>query len=313
MYWKMVMIIIVGWFALMAFSNGWHLFIDWWEVPLTMAFGSFVAGFSAEGGGAVAFPVFTKVLHIAPEEARQFSLLIQSVGMTMASLVIVSRKTAYHSFAILPAVAGGAIGQLVSTLMNWFVPGPHLKWLFSIHIAALGMALLLQHFSGIERREEVDEKIGAPLLFWTGLIGGFLTINIGCGADMVAFIMLTLLLSSTEKKATPTTVIIMALNSVIGVIIISLTGQWSAWAVSAWQTAIPVVIFGAPLGAFLASKVENPVIFYALLSFIGIEVLSTILLVPMQGWVIPVFVAAVGLMCSVVAWKYKRQMALNNF
>lgn len=311
MYWKTVATILAGWLLAMSISDNWHLFGELWEVPVTLALGSFVAGFSAEGSGAVAFPVFTKVLHVPPEAARQFSLLTQSVGMSMASLVILLRKTPFYSFAIAPAVMGGAIGQALSAGMNWFVPGAHLKWLFSVHIAALGIALLLQHWSGIERRESVDEKKGGLLLFGSGLIGGFLTINIGCGADIVAFIILTLLLSSTEKKATPTTVIIMALNSIIGTIITSLSGEWSAWAVSAWQTAIPVVIFGAPLGAFLASKVENPVIFYALLSFIGIEVLSTILIVPMQSWVIPVFVAAAGLMCGVVAWKYRRQMALS--
>lgn len=312
MYWKIVIVILAGWLLAMTVSDNWHLFRELWEVPVTLAFGSFVAGFSAEGSGAVAFPVFTKILHVPPEAARQFSLLTQSVGMSMASLVILLRKTPFYSFAILPAVLGGAIGQAITAGMNWFVPGAHLKWLFTIHIAALGLALLLKHFSGMDRRERVDEKTGCPFLFWSGLIGGFLTINIGCGADMVAFIILVLLLSSTEKKATPTTVIIMALNSIIGVAIVSLTGQWSAWAVSAWQTAIPVVIFGAPLGAYLASKAGNPVIFYALLSFIAIEVLSTIWLVPMSGWVIPVFVMAAGLMCGLVAWKYRRQMALSN-
>ncbi len=51
-----------------------------------MVFGSFVAGSTAAGGGAVSFPVFTKLLHIPADEARTFGLLIQSVGMTMASV-----------------------------------------------------------------------------------------------------------------------------------------------------------------------------------------------------------------------------------
>ena len=307
MYWKLVAIILTGWLVAMAVSNGWHLLIDWWQVPLTMAFGSFVAGFSAEGGGAVAFPVFTKILGIEPNEARQFSLLIQSVGMSTASFVIVYRKTPFYAFAILPAVAGGAVGQALSFSMGWIISGVHLKWLFSITGAALGAALLLQHHSGVERKDWVDEKTGRPLLFCSGLIGGFLAINIGCGADIIAFILLTLILGSTEKKATPTTVIIMALNSIIGVVIISLTGELSGWAVSAWKTAIPVVIFGAPLGAFMAARAENAVILYALVAFIGIELASTILIVPLQSWVIPVAVAINACMCGIVAWKYCRQ------
>ncbi len=60
-----------------------------WEISLTMVFGSLIAGATSEGGGAVAFPVFTKLLHISPQEATVFSLAIQSVGMTAASIVFV--------------------------------------------------------------------------------------------------------------------------------------------------------------------------------------------------------------------------------
>jgi len=49
-----------------------------WEIPITTIMGSFVGGFLAEEG-AVAFPVFTKILSISPIDAKQFPLLIQSV------------------------------------------------------------------------------------------------------------------------------------------------------------------------------------------------------------------------------------------
>ena len=45
-----------------------------WPVALTMVFGSFIAGATSEGGGAIAFPVFTKVLHVSPTDAKVFSL-----------------------------------------------------------------------------------------------------------------------------------------------------------------------------------------------------------------------------------------------
>ncbi len=40
-----------------------------WEISLTMVFGSLIAGATSEGGGAVAFPVFTKLLHIFPQDS----------------------------------------------------------------------------------------------------------------------------------------------------------------------------------------------------------------------------------------------------
>lgn len=51
-----------------------------WPITLTMVFGSIIAGATSEGGGAVAFPIFTKALAIAPSDAKVFSLAIQSVG-----------------------------------------------------------------------------------------------------------------------------------------------------------------------------------------------------------------------------------------
>jgi len=203
--------------------------------------------------------------------------------MTIPSIFIVSRKIPFHSSTILPATLRGVLGQIISITMGWSMSNSNLKWLFNIHIAALGIALILQHFYGIKRIHIINIKTARPLLFCTGIIGGFLTINIGSGAGMVAFIILTLVLGSTEKKVTPTTVIIMALNSIIGVILISFTQDWSVWALNAWATAIPVVIFGAPFGAFLASKVSNKIILKALLFFISIEVLNTIYLVSLQN------------------------------
>lgn len=59
-----------------------------WPITLTMVFGSIIAGGTSLGGGAVAFPVFTKLLQIPPHDAKVFSLAIQAVGMGAASLTI---------------------------------------------------------------------------------------------------------------------------------------------------------------------------------------------------------------------------------
>ena len=37
---------------------------------------------TSEGGGAVAFPVMTLALHINPQVARDFSLMIQACGQS---------------------------------------------------------------------------------------------------------------------------------------------------------------------------------------------------------------------------------------
>src|ERR1700739_93853 len=67
---------LLGWIAWAAAGGqaAFHALLANWHVALTMVFGSLVGGGTSEGGGAVAFPVFTKLLHIAAPIARSFSL-----------------------------------------------------------------------------------------------------------------------------------------------------------------------------------------------------------------------------------------------
>jgi len=58
-------------------------------------------------GGAIAFPIFTKLLHIAPYDAQNFSLAIQSVGMGAASLSILYLRVPIERPALLYAGVPG--------------------------------------------------------------------------------------------------------------------------------------------------------------------------------------------------------------
>jgi len=52
-------------------------------MTLTMIPGSFIGGATAEGGGAVAFPVMSLGLHQDAKVARDFSLMIQCCGRSL--------------------------------------------------------------------------------------------------------------------------------------------------------------------------------------------------------------------------------------
>jgi len=47
------------WAIYMFSINGWKLFYHYFYMSITMTFGSFVAGGSSEGRGAISFPVMT--------------------------------------------------------------------------------------------------------------------------------------------------------------------------------------------------------------------------------------------------------------
>mmetsp|Transcript_31793 Transcript_31793/g.74254 ORF Transcript_31793/g.74254 Transcript_31793/m.74254 type:complete len:391 (-) Transcript_31793:67-1239(-) len=65
---------------------------EFYPMMIAMVLGSMIAGSTPLGGGVVAFPVSVLVLGFKPAQGRDFSLLIQSVGMTAASFLIFSKK-----------------------------------------------------------------------------------------------------------------------------------------------------------------------------------------------------------------------------
>ena len=81
------------WWSIVSSKNLFYLFTEpsgsfdnpRWYMSVTMIFGSMVAGATPEGGGAIAFPVMTLALGVKPSIARDFSFMIQSIGMTASS------------------------------------------------------------------------------------------------------------------------------------------------------------------------------------------------------------------------------------
>ena len=277
-----ILIIYIVWSSYMAFADRWHLFAQWWPMSLTMILGSFVAGASAEGGAAVAFPIFTKVLQIPATEARTFGLMIQAVGMTTASLVIVTRGV-----KILPRVigwvsAGGVVGMVVGSLL-FPIPPPYPKILFTFVTAAFGLALILSRWVlrwQPQDRFRLDDWRRKLLFVGIGIVGGIFAANTGSGIDTLTFIVLTLAFGVNEKVSTPTTVVIMGLNSVAGFFVHGMLMQDIGLVWEYWLVCVPIVILGAPLGAWVASHVSRDAIIYLLLSLIALELVTTLILVP---------------------------------
>lgn len=99
------------------------------------------------------------------------------------------------------------------------------------------------------------------VLLCTGFVGGLLTAWTGSGVDIWSFSILTLLFRVSEKVATPTSVILMSLNSWVGFYWRALIQQnisqlaWEYFAVS-----FPVDVIFAPLGSFLSSHMHAQVL-----------------------------------------------------
>lgn len=297
-------IVYVVWFSYMFLANKWSLFQEFWPVSVTMTLGSFVAGATAEGGAAVAFPVFTKVLHIPAPDARTFGLLIQSVGMTMAGVMIYAQRVKTLPRVIGWVSLGGILGQILGTYL-FTIPNPYPKILFTFVATAFGVALIISRwFIKWEPRADLpawDNRYKA-LFFGVGVFGGSFAAQTGSGIDMLTFIVLTLAFGINEKISTPTTVIIMALNSIVGFFLHGVVSRDIGIAWNYWLVAVPIVIVGAPFGAYFASKVHRDGIIKFLLFLIGLELTTTLWLIPFSSLTQILVTATAVAICAVLFW-----------
>ena len=205
------------WFSVYESQGGFDNVIRYWFMPITMMFGSFIAGATSEGGGAVAFPVMTLVLKIPPLIARDFSLIIQSVGMTAASLWILRLGIPIERKALVYGTCGGAIGMALGLffVQDWFQP-KYLKMFFVC--TWLAYAFFLRRLASLGRRNSLPDKLsfGESLLLCSfAIMGGTVSSLTGSGLDIFTFSVLTLYFRVDEKIATPTSVILMAVNALI--------------------------------------------------------------------------------------------------
>uniref|UniRef100_A0A158PAZ1 Membrane transporter protein n=1 Tax=Angiostrongylus cantonensis TaxID=6313 RepID=A0A158PAZ1_ANGCA len=251
---------------LTAIRHDWlALFRTHWHMPLIMVLGAIVAGMTSEGGGAVAFPFMTLGLHIDPITARDFSLLMQSVGMMCALFVIVFMQVQIEQRAVL----FGTIGSIPGLVFGFEIFDPLLdaaqkKMLFvSIWTSfAIALFILNSQKKRTTYKTIIDFKPWkAMVLIATGFIGGIFTAFAGSGVDICIFSIVTLLFRVSEKTATPTTIPILGLNSLVGAYYrLIWKGDVSKLALDYLKVSIPIGVTLAPFGSFLGSHFHRQVL-----------------------------------------------------
>lgn len=282
-------------------------FKQYYPVPLTMIVGSFIAGFTCEGGGAVSFPVFTKLLHIPTDVARDFAFASQGVGMAFASMSIFLRKTPIEKNVIIHSIIGGLVGMVFGMLCVVPIVGnTAVKLTFTVLTVAFAFALVLKNFvfdfKEVPQIENFTNK-DRVILLTTGFIGGIFSALTGSGIDFVTFSFITLYYKIDEKVATPTSVVIMAFYAGITALFkMFVTHDYNPQAFLLWKMAVPVVAIGAPIGAIVCSKVTRMFVVKILLFFIGTEFMSTVLIVKAStaAWML----SGAGLLVSSLLYVY---------
>jgi uncharacterized membrane protein YfcA len=303
----------VGWLAWVLLAGHEERVADHWRAALTMVFGSFIGGSTPLGGGAVAFPVFTKLLDVSAPVARSFSLAIQAVGLGAAAVTILLARRPIEGRAVVVGLSAAAVGFVATQLLAadggtpfWSptIPAAYEKVTFTLLLAAMSYIVLLSLRSDERAMERVpvwNVRVFCGLCI-AGLLGGVVSLLIGTGANLLIFFFLVVLCGLHPRIGVPTAVVTMAGVSVLGLAMLGVAdGQLDIGLAATgevvsvggatvdalpgrqfdlfglWLASVPVVVWGAPLGTWFVSVLCED----RLVAFVGVmaavEVVTTVI------------------------------------
>jgi uncharacterized protein len=247
------------WLLLLQADGAWETAKDHWPMALAMAIGSYAAGSTPMGGGTVGFPVLVLLFDLPATLGRDFSFAVQSIGMVSAAIFILSRRQPLAWAMLKGATVGALVGAPIGIIFFApLIPDLWIKVTFAVLWGSFGVLHLYRigEIAGNVGMTEFDEQWDHRVGFMLGLVASLLAVSVtGVGIDMVVYAALVLLCRADLKIAIPTSVVIMALTSVYGVIIKSVTNSWQPGVYDNWLAAAPVVALGAPLGVFIVERI----------------------------------------------------------
>lgn len=254
------------WVGIVVAGDAWRVLAQHWGIAAAMVAGSYVAGSTPMGGGTVGFPILVLAFDHPASLGRDFGFAIQAIGMTSASIFILCTGRPLERRLL----GWAMLGSLLATppAVAWLAPHVDervMKMLFAVVWGSFGIMHLVKldaicAATGMTRTSPAFDR-------WAGLAigvagGGIFASLTGVGVDMLLYVVLVLLARADLKIAVPTSVVIMAWTSLVGVASL-FASSWRApgsWTPDpelggSWLAAAPVVALGAPLGVFVVNRI----------------------------------------------------------
>jgi len=252
----------LAWGAIVFAGGWWDDVVAHWRIAVAMVFGSFFAGSTPVGGGAVGYAALVLLMDEPARLGRGFAFAIQSVGMTSAAIyaLCARRRIAWG------VLRWAMVGSLVATPVGVLVVAPLLadravSLVFGAAWALFGVFVLV-HIGALSRQAgmlERSAKVERTAGLCVGLLAGGLVAGVtGSGADMLLFVLLVTVYRADLRIAVPSGMMLMAFTSIVGIasMVIGRVELPEGLVVN-WLTAAPIVLVGAPIGAMVVKVVPR--------------------------------------------------------
>ena len=298
-----LIIFYVSWLTFVSNLSLWDEVRSHWPISVAMAAGSYFAGSTPMGGGTVGFPVLVLLFDMPASLGRNFGLAVQSIGMTSASIYILAARRAIDWGLLKPALLGSLVATpLGAAFIAPYAPDLGVKLLFATIWASFGII----HFAKIkaivapDAQRAPDARLDTPVGLFVGFVGGVVAALTGVGIDMMIYAALVLFYRSDIKSAIPTSVILMAFTSIVGIAsnVALSRADPALYAVDPevfynWLAAAPVVALGAPFGAIIVQQLpRKPTLLIVSALCIG-QFVWTLFAEQVTGWPLAGALAAV--------------------
>lgn len=233
-----------------------------WEIAAAMAAGSYVAGSTPMGGGTVGFPILVLLFDEPVSLGRNFSFLVQSVGMGSASMLILCGRLPLAVRPLLWTMGTAVVVVPVSSrVLVPILPDDLVKLVFAVIWAGFGIMTLvkLKQLLNPHPRIALGPAFDAGVGIAVGVVGGVAASATGVGIDMVLYCVLVLVYRADLRTAVATSVIVMAFTSLVGALNAAILGHIDHAVLAKWSAAAPVVLLGAPLGVLMMRVIPKGV------------------------------------------------------
>lgn len=257
-----------SWVTVLVVGDHFGVFAEHWGIGVAMAIGSYFAGSTPMGGGTVGFPVLVLLFQEPATMGRDFSMAIQSIGMVSASILILCLRLPLEWRILRWSLLGVTLGMpLGLAFVAPHVPGLMVKLTFATLWASFGML----HFAKVGEIARMSGLTNMSARFdaTSGLViglfaGALIAATTGVGIDMIVYIVLVLMCRADLKIAIPTSVVLMAYTSLIGIATqyalsraMPASYALSPGLLANWLVAAPVVALGAPFGVVMVRLIPR--------------------------------------------------------